>query len=139
MIESVDYRWSGQVLEPVDSLAFIGRNPTGDPRVYIVTGDSGNGLTHGTIGGMIVPELTYKTTIGNLGYEKMTFPNPVFHGDTIRAESTILKKRESKSRTDAGIVWFEHRGYNQRDELIHLCHRTGMMMKKPVGDESAAG
>lgn len=87
--------------------------------------------TAGLIGGMIVPELTYKTTIGNLGYEKMTFPAPVFHGDTLRAETTILKKRESASRTDAGIVWFEHRGYNQDDVVVHLCHRTGMMMKRP--------
>ena len=91
------------------------------------------------VGGMIVPELTYQTTIGNLGYEKMTFPAPVFHGDTIRAESTILKKRESKSRTDAGIVWFEHRGYNQRDELIHLCHRTGMISRnRPRTADDAA-
>ena len=90
--------------------------------------------TAALIGGMIVPELTFRTTIGNLGYEKMTLPNPVFHGDTLRAESTILKKRESKSRTDAGIVWFEHRGYNQKDDLIHLCHRTGMILKKPTED-----
>jgi acyl dehydratase len=87
--------------------------------------------TAALIGGMIVPDLTFRTTIGNLGYDKMTFPLPVFHGDTLRAESTILRKRESKSRTDAGIVWFEHRGYNQRDELIHLCHRTGMIMRLP--------
>jgi acyl dehydratase len=57
----------------------------------------------------------------------------VFHGDTLRAESTILRKRESKTRPEAGIVWFEHRGYNQNDLLVHLCHRTGMIMKKPVG------
>jgi acyl dehydratase len=88
-------------------------------------------FTAALIGGMIVPDLTFRTTIGNLGYEKMTFPNPVFHGDTLRAESTILRKRESKSRQDAGIVWFEHRGYNQNDQLVHLCHRTGMIMKKP--------
>jgi acyl dehydratase len=62
----------------------------------------------------------------------MTFPNPVFHGDTLRAESTILHKRESKTRPEAGIVWFEHRGYNQNDQLVHLCHRTGMIMKRPV-------
>jgi acyl dehydratase len=80
--------------------------------------------TAGLIGGMIVPDLTFRTTIGNLGYDKMTFPHPVFHGDTLRAESTILRKRESKSRPDAGIVWFEHRGYNQRDEVVHECHRT---------------
>lgn len=92
-------------------------------------------FTAALIGGMIVPDLTFRTTIGNLGYEKMTFPHPVFHGDTLRAESTILRKRESKSRPDAGIVWFEHRGYNQHDDLVHLCHRTGMILKQPA-DES---
>ena len=90
-------------------------------------------FTAALIGGMIVPDRTFRTTIGNLGYEKMTFPAPVFHGDTLRAESTILRKRESRSRPDAGIVWFEHRGYNQHDEIVHLCHRAGMIMKKPGG------
>ncbi len=56
MIAAVPYRWSGQVMEPVDSLAFIGRNP-GDPNIYIVTGDSGHGMTHGTIGGMLIRDL----------------------------------------------------------------------------------
>jgi glycine/D-amino acid oxidase-like deaminating enzyme/nitrite reductase/ring-hydroxylating ferredoxin subunit len=51
------YRWSGQVMEPVDGLAFIGRNP-GDRHVYIATGDSGNGMTHGTIAGMLLGDLT---------------------------------------------------------------------------------
>jgi glycine/D-amino acid oxidase-like deaminating enzyme/nitrite reductase/ring-hydroxylating ferredoxin subunit len=50
------YQWSGQVMEPVDYMAFIGKNP-GDDNVYIITGDSGNGMTHGTIGGMIVSDL----------------------------------------------------------------------------------
>ena len=50
------YRWSGQVMEPVDGLAFIGRNP-GDKNIYVVTGDSGNGMTHGTLGGMIISDL----------------------------------------------------------------------------------
>ena len=52
----VSYRWSGQVMEPVDGLAFIGRNP-GDENVYVVTGDSGNGMTHGTIAGMLITDL----------------------------------------------------------------------------------
>ena len=52
----VRYRWSGQVMEPVDALAFIGRNP-GDQNVYVVTGDSGNGMTHGTIAGMLLSDL----------------------------------------------------------------------------------
>jgi glycine/D-amino acid oxidase-like deaminating enzyme/nitrite reductase/ring-hydroxylating ferredoxin subunit len=52
----VIYRWSGQVMEPLDGMAFIGKNP-GNEQVYIITGDSGNGMTHGTIGGMLVADL----------------------------------------------------------------------------------
>ena len=55
-ITRIIHRWSGQVMEPVDSLAFIGRNP-GDENIYIVTGDSGNGMTHCTIAGMLIPDL----------------------------------------------------------------------------------
>jgi glycine/D-amino acid oxidase-like deaminating enzyme/nitrite reductase/ring-hydroxylating ferredoxin subunit len=57
MCGEVEYRWSGQVMEPVDSLAFIGHNPLDDDNIYIITGDSGNGITHGTIGGMLVTDL----------------------------------------------------------------------------------
>jgi Rieske Fe-S protein len=53
----VEYRWSGQVMEPVDGLAFIGRNPLDDDNVYIATGDSGQGITHGTIAGMLLTDL----------------------------------------------------------------------------------
>ena len=56
VVNEIVYKWSGQVLEPLDSLAFIGRNP-GDENVYIITGDSGNGMTHGTLGGMIITDL----------------------------------------------------------------------------------
>lgn len=56
-IEKILYRWSGQVMETMDSLAFIGRNPADKSNVYIVTGDSGNGLTHGTIAGILIPDL----------------------------------------------------------------------------------
>jgi Rieske Fe-S protein len=55
-LREVRYRWAGQVMEPIDGLAFIGRNP-GDERVYVVTGDSGNGMTHGTIAGMLIGDL----------------------------------------------------------------------------------
>ena len=50
-------RWSGQVLEPVDGLAFLGHNPTRSKNVYVITGDSGNGLTHTTIGGLLLTDL----------------------------------------------------------------------------------
>jgi glycine/D-amino acid oxidase-like deaminating enzyme/nitrite reductase/ring-hydroxylating ferredoxin subunit len=56
-IELVEYRWSGQVMEPVDCLAFIGHNPGDKPNVYIATGDSGNGMTYGTIAGMLITDL----------------------------------------------------------------------------------
>jgi acyl dehydratase len=78
-----------------------------------------------------VPELTMGTTLGNLGYEEVRFPKPVFHGDTLHGETTILSKRLSNSRTDSGIVMFEHRGYNQREELVVTCRRAGLMMVAP--------
>jgi acyl dehydratase len=88
-------------------------------------------FTLALIGGMSVHDLTFGTTLGNLGYDKVAFPNPVFHGDTLRAETTILDRRESKSKPDRGVVWFEHRGFNQDDVLICTCTRTGMMLRRP--------
>ncbi|MGQ2985544.1 FAD-dependent oxidoreductase [Flavobacterium sp.] len=55
-LTEIAYRWSGQVMEPVDSLGYIGKNP-GDDNIYIITGDSGNGMTHGTLGGLIINDL----------------------------------------------------------------------------------
>ncbi|KIW17903.1 hypothetical protein PV08_05098 [Exophiala spinifera] len=52
---SVDYRWSGQIFEPVDYMAYIGKN-SGNDRIYVVTGDSGNGLTHGVIAGRLIAD-----------------------------------------------------------------------------------
>lgn len=57
MALSVAYRWSGQVMEPADGVAYLGRNPMGDKNIYIITGDSGNGMTHCTIGAMIISDL----------------------------------------------------------------------------------
>jgi len=57
MAGDVVYRWSGQVMEPVDRMAYIGHNPGTDEHIYIVTGDSGNGMTHGTIAGILLTDL----------------------------------------------------------------------------------
>ena len=57
MARKVDFRWSGQVLEPADGIAFIGKNPDGAPNVYLATGDSGQGMTHGTFAGMLLSDL----------------------------------------------------------------------------------
>ena len=69
---------------------------------------------------------------GNLGMEETKFPRPVFAGDTMRAETKILAVRDSKSRPTQGIVTFEHRGFNQRDEEVAYCRRTGLMMRRPA-------
>jgi len=60
MTVSIDYRWSGEVMEPVDGIAFIGRNPLDAKNVYVATGDSGNGMTHGTIAGLLITDLILK-------------------------------------------------------------------------------
>ena len=57
MMEPVEYRWSGMVMETTDGLAFIGRNPMDKDNVYIATGDSGMGMTHGTIAGILLTDL----------------------------------------------------------------------------------
>ncbi|MEQ9070493.1 MAG: MaoC family dehydratase, partial [Gimesia chilikensis] len=80
-------------------------------------------FTLALIVGLSVRDTTEGKTIGNLGMEKVEFPNPVFLGDTLRAVTSVVDKRESKSKPDRGIVWFEHRGYNQRDELVCECLR----------------
>lgn len=81
--------------------------------------------------GMTVQDTTLGTTIGNLGMSDVRFPKPVFHGDTLRTETRIISKRESKSRPDAGLVEFEHSCFNQHDTLVASCRRTGLMRKRP--------
>jgi acyl dehydratase len=90
-------------------------------------------FTLGFVVGVGVSELTLGTTLGNLGFKECVFPNPVRIGDTLRGVTEIVDKRESKSRPDTGIVWFEHRGYNQKGELVCKARRAGLMMKKEMG------
>jgi acyl dehydratase len=89
-------------------------------------------FTLGLIIGLSVQDTTLGTTVGNLGMEDTKFPRPVFAGDTLRSETRILAVRESKSRPTQGIVTFEHRGFNQRNEEIAYCRRTGLMMRRPT-------
>jgi acyl dehydratase len=89
-------------------------------------------FTLALINGVTVSDLTLGTTLGNLGYEEIRFPNPVRIGDTLRSETTILSKRESAKHPNAGIVIFEHVGYNQRNEVVVRAKRAGLMMKRPT-------
>jgi acyl dehydratase len=88
-------------------------------------------FTLGLVVGLSVGELTLGTTVGNLGFDKTEFPRPVFIGDTITAETEIIEVRESKSRPQWGVVTFEHRGVNQRGEVVVKARRAGMMLRKP--------
>ena len=89
-------------------------------------------LTLGIAVGLSVGDTTLGTTVANLGFDKIEFPKPVFHGDTLYVETEIVDKRESRSRPDAGVVFFEHRAANQRKELVARIRRAGLMRKKPV-------
>lgn len=82
--------------------------------------------------GLSVYETTHGTTVANLGFEEIAFPAPVFHGDTIHAQSEVVSVRESSSRPTQGIVVFEHRAYNQRDELVARCRRSALMNRRPA-------
>lgn len=88
-------------------------------------------FTLGLVVGISVGDTTLGTTVGNLGWDEVRFPKPVFHGDTIRVESEVLELRASNSRPDNGIVIFAHRGYNQRGELVATCKRSALMLRKP--------
>ena len=91
-----------------------------------------SGFTLALMVGISVGDTTLGTTVANLGWDEVRFPKPLFHGDTIRVESEVVEIRESKSRPANGIVIFEHRAYNQKDELVAVCKRSGLMLRKPA-------
>jgi len=89
-------------------------------------------FTLGLVVGLSVGDTTLGTTVGNLGFDEVRFPAPVFHGDTIRSETEVISRRESASRPNAGIVVFEHRGYNQSGVLVARIRRSALMLKQPT-------
>lgn len=89
-------------------------------------------LTLSLLVGLSVYELTLGTLVANLGFSDISFPKPVRHGDTLRAESEVVARRASNSRPDAGIVTFEHRAFNQRGEVVATCRRSALMQKQTV-------
>lgn len=89
-------------------------------------------FTLGVLVGLSVQDTTLGTTVGNLGWEEVRFPKPVFAGDTLRAESWVAALRESKSRPTQGIVTFEHRAFNQRNEEVAYCRRVALMMRRAM-------
>jgi acyl dehydratase len=87
-------------------------------------------FTLGLMVGISVGDTTLGTAVANLGWDEVRFPKPVFHGDTLRIETEVVELRPSKSRPNAGIVTFMHRAYNQRNELVAHCKRSGLQLKR---------
>jgi glycine/D-amino acid oxidase-like deaminating enzyme/nitrite reductase/ring-hydroxylating ferredoxin subunit len=134
-IGDVVQRWSGQVIEPMDSLGFIGRNPFDKDNVYIVTGDSGNGLTHGTIAGRLITDLI--TEVSN-PWEKIYRPSRLhifssgsYFKEAIGGYITYMRTKEKPSPDgwqgikpgEGRIVEVEGKKYGaSRDEhgTVHL-------------------
>lgn len=92
-----------------------------------------NGLfTFALMVGVSVGDTTLGTLVANLGYDEVKMPSPVFIGDTLRFETSVVETRASKSRPDAGLVVMAHRAINQRDETVCTCKRTALMRRRPA-------
>jgi acyl dehydratase len=89
-------------------------------------------FTLGLMVGISVGDTTLGTAVANLGWDEVRFPRPVFEGDTIRVETEVIALRDSRSRPDQGIVTFLHRAFNQRDELVASCKRSGLQRRRPA-------
>ena len=82
--------------------------------------------------GISVNDTTNRTAVANVGLDRVRFSKPVFIGDTLRIETEVQDKRETKSRPNAGIVTFIHRAFNQDDAQVAVCSRVTMVRKRPV-------
>ncbi|MFZ2997290.1 MaoC family dehydratase [Sphingobium sp.] len=82
--------------------------------------------------GLSVGDTTLGTLVANLGYDRLIMPNPVFIGDTMRAETQVDAVKESRSRPGAGIVTFAHQLINQRDQIVCQCLRSALINRRPA-------
>ena len=88
-------------------------------------------MTLAMVVGLSVNQLTQGTLVANLGFESGPVPGSAFHGDTLRAETVVMAKRESKSRPGQGIVTMQHIGYNQHDEVVVDATRNALRRMEP--------
>ncbi len=90
-----------------------------------------NGIfTLGLVTGLTVADLTDGTILANLGYDKVTHPNPAFHGDTVYAETEVLEMRPSRTRPEAGIVRLKHWGKKPDGTVLVEFERTVLFLKR---------
>jgi len=91
-------------------------------------------FTLSTLVGLSVAQLTQGTLVGNLGFSEIAFPKPLFHGDTLYAETVVVDKRESKSRPGEGIVTLAHTARNQHGEVVATATRKSLVRMRPEGE-----
>ncbi|HJO83243.1 MAG: MaoC family dehydratase [SAR202 cluster bacterium] len=138
--------WPGKTITEMDnhlfSLLTRNDNPLHTDHALMEDHQHGQILVNGALVFSLVVGMSVRDTSGkaiaNLEYEKVRHDGPVFHGDTIYAESEVLGVRESNSRPDRGIVHIESRGVNQRGEKILTLQRRFLVPKRP-GDSGGAG
>ncbi|MFA5835694.1 MAG: MaoC family dehydratase [Bellilinea sp.] len=87
-------------------------------------------LTMALTVGLTVSDLTEGTVVANLGYDRVSHPNPVFHGDTLYVESEVLDKRESRSNPDRGVVRLRHIGRKPDGTVAVELERTVLFLKR---------
>lgn len=122
MAKKLAYKWSGQVMEPVDGLAYLGRNPMDKDNVYIITGDSGNGMTHCTIGAMLITD----QIMGRKNpYEELYNPGRI----SMRSAANYLK--ENTNVMAQYSEWLEEKPTPNLDALLEgegIVYRDGLKM-----------
>ncbi|RFD25037.1 dehydratase [Mycobacterium uberis] len=89
-------------------------------------------FTLSTLVWLSVAQLTLGTVVANLGFSEVSFPKPIFHGDTSYAEAACTGKCESKGRPGKGIVNFEHTARNQHDDIVVRAVRTTLAQRRPA-------
>ena len=136
----------GRTVTETDNIWFtnltMNANPMHFNEAYAAETEFGERLVNGLFVialsvGMSVVDVSANAT-ANLGYDDVRHHAPVYHSDTLFAESEVLEKRESESREHVGIVTTELRTYNQDDDLVLSLTRTPMVRKRAHADPSAA-
>ena len=131
--------WPGRTISEADdtwfSLLTMNQHPVHIDAHYAAGTQHGQRLVVGPlvfsiVVGMSVADLSGRA-IANLDYSEVKHVGPVFHGDTIYAESRVADLRESKSKPDRGLVFVESRGFNQRGETVLTLKRTFLVPKRP--------
>ena len=138
-VDAVFQHSTGRTVTEMDNVLFSALTLNSQPlhinADFAAKTEFGQRIVHGLftmalVIGLSVSEVTEGTIVANLGYDKVSHPKPVFHGDTIYAETQVLEKRDSGSRPNCGIVRLRQIGRNQHGAVVVEFERTVMFLKR---------